>query len=169
MYLKIKKQFKEAIIPTRGTDYSAGLDLYMPEAVKGKLLAFSQRIDKTYPIPGSTWVNTEVGQIVLSPQLPTRINTGISIEIPHGYYGAVRGRSSLGFKGVMCMHGTIDSDYRGPLYIVLTNLLGSIYVLHPKDKIAQLVIQPYQHCVPKEVDELTETKRGVGGFGSTGK
>lgn len=100
------------------------------------------------------------------------VPTGIAIEIPAGYEGQVRARSSLAVRGVMLTNGvgTIDSDYRGEIGVILTNLTTTPFVIEAGDRIAQLVIVKLPEVTLEEVPyiELTETDRGFKGFGSTG-
>ncbi|MDI6767254.1 MAG: dUTP diphosphatase [Bacteroidota bacterium] len=105
------------------------------------------------------------GETVLVP-------TGFYIEVPHGYEAQVRPRSGLAIKNsitVLNTPGTIDSDYRGEVKIILTNFGKEDFVIKREDRIAQLVIAPAVQADWEEVPSLTETKRGEGGFGHTGK
>jgi dUTP pyrophosphatase len=100
------------------------------------------------------------------------IPTGLFIELPYGYEAQVRPRSGLAIKqGITCLNtpGTIDSDYRGEIKIVLINLSGEKQIINPGDRIAQLVIQKVEKINWEQVTVLTETVRSNGGFGSTGK
>ena len=143
--LKIKKLHENAIIPTRATNGSAGMDLYacLSEAVT---LATGER--KIIP-------------------------TGISIELPDNGFGAfIFARSGLGIKhGISLSNGVgvIDSDYRGEICVGLINQSNRSYTVNPNDRIAQMVIMPV--CIPQidVTDDLSETQRSSGGFGSTGK
>lgn len=102
----------------------------------------------------------------------TAVPTGLFLEIPYGYEVQVRPRSGLALRqGITCLNtpGTIDSDYRGELKIILINLSGEAQVIHPGDRIAQLVVQKVEQAVWQVVETLTETGRDAGGFGSTGK
>ncbi|MCW3073224.1 MAG: Deoxyuridine 5-triphosphate nucleotidohydrolase [Flaviaesturariibacter sp.] len=106
------------------------------------------------------------------PMQRIMVPTGLFIEIPVGYEAQVRPRSGLAFKqGITCLNspGTVDSDYRGEIKIILINLSNEVQVLHPGDRIAQMVFQKVERAAWVEVVELTTTARGVGGFGSTGK
>ena len=99
------------------------------------------------------------------------IPTGFRIEIPSGYEGQVRTRSGLAAShGVAVLNapGTIDSDYRGEVKVILVNLGGDAVTVDRGDRIAQLVIAPVTRVVVAEVDSLDDTERGEGGFGSTG-
>ncbi len=99
------------------------------------------------------------------------VPTGLSIQLPDGYEAQVRPRSGLALKqGITCLNspGTVDSDYRGELKIVLVNLSSEEQVIQPGDRIAQLVIQKVEKGIWEEVSILDETTRS-GGFGSTGK
>jgi dUTP pyrophosphatase len=101
----------------------------------------------------------------------TRIPTGFALEIPEGFEAQVRPRSGLAFKQgltVLNAPGTIDSDYRGEVAVVLVNLGDKPAVINDGDRIAQLVFAPITRVQFEETDILSETKRGAGGFGSTG-
>jgi dUTP pyrophosphatase len=107
----------------------------------------------------------------LSPLERAAIPTGIALEIPPGYEGQMRPRSGLAKnKGVAVLNspGTIDSDYRGEIHIILINLGKECVTIHHGDRIAQLVFSPVQNAVISVTDTLSETKRGGKGFGSTG-
>ena len=104
------------------------------------------------------------GQIALVP-------TGLALAIPEGYEGQVRARSGLALRhglAVLNGPGTIDSDYRGPLGIILANLGPEPVVVHDGDRIAQIVFSAVPAAVLEEVEALPETERGDGGFGHTG-
>jgi len=99
------------------------------------------------------------------------VPTGISIELPIGYEAQVRPRSGLALKyGVSVLNapGTIDSDYRGELKVLLINLGSQSYTVAPGERIAQLIIAPVARSVFQEAEQLSPTERGAGGFGSTG-
>lgn len=141
--LKIKALNKNAILPTRGTSESAGLDLY-----------------------AATNTSIESGHTVMIP-------TAISMEIPNGFFGAIYPRSGLatkrGLRLANCV-AVIDADYRGEVGIPLHNDSNELQIINKGDRIAQLVIQPFAKMTPVFVDEFdTEnTERGAGGFGHTG-
>jgi len=110
-------------------------------------------------------------EIALEPLERRLIPTGLSLELPAGYEGQVRPRSGLALKqGLTCLNspGTIDADYRGEVGVLLVNLSKERVILKRGDRIAQLVIAPVVQAVLAEVEVLTETARGEGGFGSTG-
>jgi len=138
-YVKIDPDVPDLI---RGTEDSAGIDLY----------------NAGY----STSIAAGTSAI---------INTGIKVEIPKGYFGLATIRSSLGFKyGLGCHVGIIDSDFRGAMRVKITNPMGNENVnLMRHDRVAQLVLIPYLHIDPELVDELSDTVRGEGGYGSTGR
>lgn len=143
MELKIKKLKEEAILPTYGSTYSAGADLYacLEEDV-----------------------TIENGKTVLIP-------TGLSMEIPVGYAGLIYARSGLATKKGLAPAnkvGVIDSDYRGEVMVALHNHGLEPQVVSPKERIAQLVVTPFLKVEFKEVNHLEDTERGTGGFGSTG-
>ena len=99
-----------------------------------------------------------------------RVRTGIAVEIPRGHVGLIRGRSGLGYAGVIVVEGTIDEDYRGEVSVLMYCRRGGTYTPEAGQRIAQLVIVPYVRCeaVETSIGELTVTERGAGGFGSTG-
>ncbi|WP_324749990.1 dUTP diphosphatase [Sphingomonas sp. LY54] len=111
-------------------------------------------------------------ELTLAPGARHAVTTGFAIAIPHGYEVQVRPRSGLALKhGITCLNtpGTIDSDYRGEVKIILANLSDAPFEIVRGERIAQLVPAPVQHAHFAEVGELDETARGVGGFGSTGR
>lgn len=108
----------------------------------------------------------------LQPLERTLIKTGVFLEIPEGYEAQVRPRSGLALKkGVTVLNapGTIDADYRGEVGVILINLSKQPFVIENGDRIAQLVFAKVEQAELLEVKELSETSRGAGGFGSTGK
>lgn len=99
------------------------------------------------------------------------VATGLAFAIPHGFEVQVRPRSGLALKhGITCLNtpGTIDSDYRGEVKVILANLGDEDFVIQRGDRIAQLVVAPVTHASMVEVETLDNTARGAGGFGSTG-
>lgn len=144
MKINIKKLKNNAKIPTRGSAEAAGYDLYTC-------------IEKPITIPAHS---TE------------KIGTGLAIEIPGGYFGAIFARSGLatkeGLRPANCV-GCCDSDYRGEYIVALHNDTNEAKLIMPDERIAQLVVMPYLAVKFNEVDELPNTDRGEGGFGSTGR
>ena len=140
--MKIKLLSDKAKLPTRGSEEAAGWDLYAA-------------IDATIP-----------------PHSTEKISTDIAIEIPAGYFGAVFARSGLatkqGLRPANCV-GVIDSDYRGPIIVALHNDMDQTREILSGDRIAQLVFIPYSSWDWEVVDELSDTERGDGGFGHSGK
>ena len=140
--MKIKRLTNNAIIPTYGIKHSAGLDLYAVENIS-----------------------------ILDGDC-AKIKTGISVEIPNGYFGAVFARSGLstkqGLRPANCV-GVVDSDYRGEVIVPLYNDSSETRTVCAGDRVAQMVIIPYAKVELEEVDELDNTERGTGGFGSTGE
>jgi dUTP pyrophosphatase len=109
--------------------------------------------------------------IMLKPLQRALIPTGLSIELPDGYEAQVRPRSGLALKkGLTILNspGTIDSDYRGEIKVIMINLSNETTVINTGERIAQMIIAKYEKVTLKEVDELGETERGEGGFGHTG-
>ncbi|MBK8197548.1 MAG: dUTP diphosphatase [Acidobacteria bacterium] len=114
----------------------------------------------------------EAGPIVLKPGERAMVPTGLSVAIPAGYEIQVRPRSGLAAKhGLTCLNtpGTIDSDYRGEIKVILINLGAEPFTIQRGERIAQLVLAPVTRLAWREVDALGETERGAGGFGSTGR
>ena len=112
-----------------------------------------------------------VAPVVLQPGMRMKIATGLSVAIPHGYEGQVRPRSGLAAKhGVTVVNtpGTVDSDYRGEIAVVLVNLGGEPVTIAPLDRIAQIVFARHEIATLVEVTDLDDTRRGAGGYGSTG-
>jgi dUTP pyrophosphatase len=113
----------------------------------------------------------EDAPITLRPGARIMAPTGLCIALPEGFEAQVRPRSGLAAKaGVTCLNtpGTIDSDYRGEVKVILINLGAEDFVIRRGDRIAQMVIAPVVQAAWREVDGLGETARGAGGFGSTG-
>ena len=144
MKVRIKKLSDKAIIPTFGSAGSAGGDLY----------------------------SAEENQVIIAPNQTVLIGTGLAVEIPDGYVGLVYARSGLATKSGLAPAnkvGVIDSDYRGEIKVALHNHSNEIRTVSQGERIAQMVIAPYLKVEYEEVDDLSDTVRGGGGFGSTGK
>ena len=142
--IKIKKLSDLAIIPERGSEYSAGVDLHA---------AISE-------------------SIYISPHETIKIPTGLAMELPEGTFGAIFARSGLATKEGLAPAtkvSVIDSDNRGEIGVPLHNDSNMSRLINPGERIAQLVLLPYVPIEFKEVDKLSDTDRGFGGFGSTGK
>lgn len=110
--------------------------------------------------------------IVLKPLDRALIKTGLFIALEEGYEAQIRPRSGLAYKNgitVLNSPGTIDADYRGEIGVILVNLSNTDFVVEDGERIAQMVIAKYEQANFKEVAELSETERGTGGFGSTGR
>jgi dUTP pyrophosphatase len=116
---------------------------------------------------------TSVVELTLQPSRWAAVPTGLAVELPPGYEGQVRPRSGLAAKfgvGLLNAPGTIDSDYRGEVQVLLINHGAEPFLIRPGERIAQLVVAAVAHPVELvEVPELGETRRGAGGFGSTGR
>jgi dUTP pyrophosphatase len=109
--------------------------------------------------------------IILKPLARTLVKTGLFIELPKGYEAQVRPRSGLAYKkGITVLNspGTIDADYRGEIGVILVNLSEEEFVIENGERVAQLVIAKHEQAQWVEVENLDETDRGAGGFGSTG-
>ncbi len=110
--------------------------------------------------------------VVLKPLERALIPTGLFIELIDGYEAQIRPRSGMSYKhGITVLNtpGTIDSDYRGEIKVIVVNLSNNEYVINDGERIAQMVISKYEKAVWKPVEKLNETIRGSGGFGHTGK
>ena len=111
------------------------------------------------------------GPVTLEPMQRFLVPTGLYMEIPVGYEGQVRPRSGLAIKSgitVLNTPGTIDADYRGQVCVILVNLSDKSFVINSGDRIAQLIIARCEQVEPVQVEVLSETERGTGGFGHTG-
>ncbi|RNI30240.1 dUTP diphosphatase [Rufibacter immobilis] len=131
-------------LPAYATEHSAGLDL---------------RANLEAPV-------------TLKPLERALIPTGLCIELPEGHEAQIRPRSGLAFKhGISIVNtpGTIDADYRGEIKVLLVNLSNTDFVIADGERIAQMVVAKYERVAWQAVEELSETERGVGGYGSTGK
>jgi dUTP pyrophosphatase len=112
------------------------------------------------------------GPVTLEPMQRALVPTGLYMEIPEGYEGQVRPRSGLALKSgitVLNSPGTIDADYRGQICVILINLSDKPFVINSGDRIAQMIIARCEQAELLQVETLTETERGAGGFGHTGK
>ena len=125
-----------------------------------------------YATPGAAGMDVVAAEdLTLTPGARHAVATGFAMAIPEGYEAQVRPRSGLALKhGITCLNtpGTIDSDYRGEVKVILANLGSEPFEIRRGDRIAQLVPTPVQRATLIEVDSLDETSRGSGGFGSTG-
>jgi dUTP pyrophosphatase len=111
-------------------------------------------------------------KLELKPLERVLVKTGLFLEIPHGYEAQVRPRSGLALKNgitVLNSPGTVDADYRGEIGVILVNLSSEIFVINDGDRIAQLVFAKVEQANWLEAKNLSDTNRGAGGFGSTGK
>lgn len=126
----------------------------------------------SYATEGSAGLDlSSIEDIELQPMERKLVRTGIRVAIPQGYEGQVRPRSGLAIKfGISMVNspGTVDSDYRGELGVILINLGQNVVKLQRGERIAQMVVAPVVTASVTQVDELDETERGQGGFGSTG-
>ncbi|MDD6327220.1 MAG: dUTP diphosphatase [Lachnospiraceae bacterium] len=141
--VSIKKLKEKATIPTYGSAYAAGADLYAC-------------IDEN---------------ITIQPQQTVLVPTGLAMEIPEGYAGLIYARSGLASKKGLAPAnkvGVVDADYRGEVMVALHNHSSIATTIEPNERIAQLVIAPFLAASYREVNELPDTVRGTGGFGSTG-
>lgn len=143
MKVNVKRLNDLAKIPTRGSEQAAGYDLY-----------------------AATSYSVEI-----RPHTTVKIGTGLSMEIPDGYFGAIFARSGLatkkGLRPANCV-GVCDSDYRGEYIVAIHNDSDEVMYIEPQDRIAQIIVLPYLPVEFNDVNELSDTERGDNGFGSTG-
>jgi dUTP pyrophosphatase len=144
-------------------------------SIKVKIINQSSNPLPEYATEGSAGMDLRANiatPVVLAPFERALVPTGLFIELPHGYEAQVRPRSGLAIKhGITCLNspGTIDSDYRGELKIILINLSQEMQTLHHGDRIAQMVVSPVVRVAWEEVETISMTARNAGGFGHTGK
>lgn len=142
--IKFKRLNDFAVIPVQGSVDSAGYDLYAATDY----------------------------EIQIAPHKTVKIGTGLSFELPRGYFAGIFARSGLatkkGLRPANCV-GVCDSDYRGEYIVALHNDTDEIMTIQPQEKIAQMILLPFLFMEFEEVVELSDTKRGDGGFGSTGE
>ena len=141
--IRVKKLDERAVLPTYGSEYAAGADLY---AVTDGELTFE---------PGETKL----------------VHTGLAMEIPEGYAGSLYARSGLASKRGLAPAnkvGVVDADYRGEIMVALHNHGTTAQTIASGERIAQLVVAPFLKASYEQAEELNETVRGAGGFGSTG-
>ena len=142
--------------------------------MKIKIINVSDNALPAYETEGSAGMDLRASlsePVLLKPLQRTLIPTGIHIELPQGYEAQIRPRSGLAIKkGLSLLNtpGTIDSDYRGEIKVILINLSNETAQVHNGERIAQMIINQYEQATFIEVDELSETERGTGGFGHTG-
>ena len=141
--IRVKKLREKATLPTYGSQWAAGADLYAC-------------LDAA---------------VTIEPHQTVMIPTGLALEVPVGCAGLIYARSSMGVKRGLAPAnkvGVIDSDYRGEIRVVLLNHGKETQIVEPGERVAQFIITPVLTPIYEEVEELTDTQRGTGGFGSTG-
>lgn len=137
--LRFKRLHAEARLPTRGSAHAAGLDLYAVE------------------------------RVTIRPGGRAAVRTGLAVAIPEGFYGRVAPRSGLALRhGLDVLAGVIDADYRGEILCALVNHGDEPFVVEPGARVAQLIVEAIATPSAAWAEELEETERGAGGFGSTG-
>ncbi len=144
MIIKVKRVSEAALMPVRGSSHAAGYDLCA--AIREELTVL--------------------------PHTTVKVDTGLQMELPDGYFAGIFARSGIasreGLRPANCV-GVCDSDYRGNYIVAIHNDSDVPRVIVPGEKIAQMIVLPYLALEFEETDDLTETERGAGGFGSTGK
>ena len=136
--MKVKKLHPDALLPRRAHPTDSGADLFA------------------------------LSRTVLPPRAVTNVHTGVAVELPEGTSGIIWGKSSVESKGVKAMAGLVDAPYRGELIVCMYNLNDTEFVFEKGQKVAQLVVLPTMYPDFEEAEELSDTARGAGGFGSTG-
>ena len=136
--MKVKKLHSDALLPRRAHPTDSGADLFA------------------------------LTRTVLPPRAVTNVHTGVAVELPEGTSGIIWGKSSVESKGVKAMAGLVDAPYRGELIVCMYNLNDTEFVFEKGQKVAQLVALPTLYPDFEEAEELPDTARGAGGFGSTG-
>lgn len=125
------------------------------------------------PLSAGLDIRANISQsITLSPLERAMVPTGLYVELPEGYEMQIRPRSGLAAKhGITVLNspGTIDADYRGEIKVILVNLSNTPFTIEPGERIAQMIVARYEQVEWQAVESLSETERGAGGFGSTGK
>ena len=146
MDIKVKKLNEKAILPTRGSEYAAGYDL-------------------------CALISNEEGKIEIQPHSTVKIETGLAFELPENTFAAIFARSGLatkqGLRPANCV-GVCDCDYRGQYIVALHNDSNESRIIENGERVAQMVLMPYINMNFIETDELSESKRNISGFGSTG-
>ncbi len=144
MRIRVRRVSDTAVLPTRGSTFAAGYDLYADIAE----------------------------EIKIEPHTTVKIDTGLQFELPEGYFAGIFARSGIaareGLRPANCV-GICDSDYRGNYIVAIHNDTDTVQTIKARQKIAQMIVLPYLPLEFEEVEELSETKRGAGGFGSTGR
>ena len=144
MKVRVKRVSDLAVLPARGSSLAAGYDLFaaVPE------------------------------QVIVEPHTTVKVDTGLQFELPDGYFAGIFARSGIatkeGLRPANCV-GVCDSDYRGNYIVAIHNDSDAVRFIAPGEKIAQMIVLPYLPLEFEEADDLSETGRGAGGFGSTGK
>jgi dUTP pyrophosphatase len=141
--LKIKLLTPGAILPTKAHETDAGFDLYIP---------FDYTLHSIH----------EYGMV-------SKLGLDIAVEVPDGKFSLIKERSSLALKGMVITAGVVDYGYRGEIIIICHNISCRHIEFKKRDKIAQLIVLPFYMSKAEEVDDVSKTKRGEGGFGSSGK
>lgn len=144
MRIRVRRVSDTAVLPTRGSTFAAGYDLYADIAE----------------------------EVIIEPHTTVKIDTGLQFELPDGYFAGIFARSGIaareGLRPANCV-GICDSDYRGNYIVAIHNDTDTVQKIKARQKIAQMIVLPYLPLEFEEVEELSETKRGAGGFGSTGR
>ena len=143
--------------------------------MKVKIVNKSRHALPEYQTPLSAGLDIRANldeSVTLRPLERAMIPTGLFVELPEGYEMQIRPRSGLAAKhGITVLNspGTIDADYRGEIKVILVNLSNSPFTIEPGERIAQMIVARYEQVEWQAVESLSETERGAGGFGSTGK
>ena len=143
MNINIKRLNENAVLPTRESEYAAGYDLYA----------------------------ATTAAIEIQPHSTVKVGTGLAFELPEGFFGGIFARSGIAIKRGLrpsnCC-GIIDADYRGECIVALHNDSDNVQIIEPQERVAQLILLPFYIMEFNEVNKLSTTVRGTGGFGSSG-
>lgn len=150
--IKVKKMREDVIIPQQATDGSVGFDLRV-------VLPFDEEVGE------------QMSKVRVNPNESIRFSTELIFELPEGYFMQINPRSSMGIKKGLVLQNTtgiLDADYRGICYLFVKNTSDKVIEIEHQERLAQAIILPYPKIEFEEVNELSETIRGEGGFGSSG-
>lgn len=162
MKIKAKRLSDTAILPTYGSEKAACFDIYA-NLHPDTCLALNPDVDMPKDDDKSNFLRAGI-----APHTTMKIPTGWAFQPPEGYMLQILQRSGLASKGLICVGGILDNDYTGEVVVILLNTTEEDIIIHNGDRIAQIALRKYDQAEFELVDELDETARGDGAFGSTG-
>lgn len=163
MKIKAKRLTDTAVIPTYGSKFAACADLYADLS--------PHRIDLNPDVEirnESGDENAPFQRVSIAPHSTVKIPTGWAFQSPEGYMLQILQRSGLASRGIICVGGIVDEDYTGEVVVIMLNTTDKTVIINNGDRIAQMALRKYDQADFELVDDLDETERGEGGFGSTG-